>query len=96
VLIIAVCAALAAAGVVLVVRFGGGSPPPLPLRRYAAVCVAAGLGMLTVALAARLSRAGDPVRVGSRTALYGRMAVAALVLVAFPGFAGAVQEILTT
>jgi hypothetical protein len=56
VLIIAICAALAAAGVVMVVRWHGPPPATRPLPRYVATCAAAGLaaGVLAAGAGGRL------------------------------------------
>ena len=51
-LIIAICAAVAAAGLVLVARHTREAPPALPPRRYAAVCLGAGLGAGLIAAGA--------------------------------------------
>ena len=51
-LIIAICAAVAAAGLVLVARHARAAPPALPLRRYVLVCLAAGLGAGVIAAGA--------------------------------------------
>ncbi|HET8950515.1 MAG TPA: hypothetical protein VFN44_08390 [Solirubrobacteraceae bacterium] len=52
VLIIAICAAVVAAGLVLVARHSRPAPPALPLARYVAVCLAAGLGAGLIAAGA--------------------------------------------
>lgn len=51
-LIIAICAAAAAAGLVLTARHTREAPPALPLPRYAVVCLAAGLGAGLIAAGA--------------------------------------------
>jgi len=52
VLIIAICAAVAAAGLVLVARHTRAAPPALPLGRYVLVCLGAGLGAGLIAAGA--------------------------------------------
>jgi len=52
VLIIAICAAIAAAGLVLVARHTRAAPPALPLGRYVLVCLGAGLGAGLIAAGA--------------------------------------------
>ena len=51
-------------------------------------------GLLVVALAARLSRGVPSVEPGPRLQLVGRLALAGVVLVSLPFFAGDVAEIL--
>ena len=51
-LIIAICAAVAAAGLVLVARHTRAAPPALPLGRYVLVCLGAGLGAGLIAAGA--------------------------------------------
>ena len=51
-LIIAICAAVVAAGLLLVARHTRDAPPALPLFRYVAVCLAAGLGAGLIAAGA--------------------------------------------
>lgn len=48
-LVIAICAAVVAAGLVLVARNNRDAPPALPPLRYVAVCVGAGLGAGAIA-----------------------------------------------
>jgi hypothetical protein len=52
VLIIAICAAVVAAGLVLVARHSRDAPPALPFVRYLAVCIAAGVGAGVIAAGA--------------------------------------------
>ena len=51
-LIIAICAAVAAAGLVLVARHTRAAPPALPLGRYVLACLGAGLGAGLIAAGA--------------------------------------------
>ena len=51
-LIIAICAAIAAAGLVLVARHTRAAPPALPPARYVLVCLGAGLGAGLIAAGA--------------------------------------------
>ena len=52
-LIIVICAAVAAAAVVLTARHTREAPPALPLLRYGAVCLGAGVGAGLIAAGAR-------------------------------------------
>jgi hypothetical protein len=73
---------------------GAVSLEPAWLAVLSFVCVGLFQGLVVTAIGARMSSGAAPVAARQRTYMLGRIAVAALALVALPGFVGSVADIL--